>query len=144
MIAVDTNLLVYSVRENVPEHRRARDVIASLAAGSEDWAIPWPCVHEFLGVVTNPRLFHTPMPMKLAVAAVDGWRGADNIVFLGEIEGYWAVLVTFLEEGRTRGAQVHDARIAALCRSHGVRELWTADRDFSRFPSLRCRNPLRD
>ena len=36
----------------------------------------------------------------------------------------------------------HDARIAAICLSHGVRELWTADRDFGRFPDLRVRNPL--
>jgi hypothetical protein len=40
------------------------------------------------------------------------------------------------------GAQVHDARVAALCRLHGVRELWTADRDFGRFPDLTVRNPL--
>jgi predicted nucleic acid-binding protein len=40
------------------------------------------------------------------------------------------------------GPQVHDARVAALCRLHGIRELWTADRDFSRFPQLRVRNPL--
>jgi predicted nucleic acid-binding protein len=38
---------------------------------------------------------------------------------------------------------VHDARIAALCLSHGVYELWSGDRDFSRFPALRVRNPLR-
>jgi predicted nucleic acid-binding protein len=37
---------------------------------------------------------------------------------------------------------VHDARIAALCLQHGVRELWSADRDFNRFPALRTRNPL--
>jgi predicted nucleic acid-binding protein len=42
------------------------------------------------------------------------------------------------------GAQVHDARIAALCLHHGVTELWTADRDFGRFPELRTRNPLID
>jgi predicted nucleic acid-binding protein len=43
---------------------------------------------------------------------------------------------------RTAGPQVHDARVAALCLSHGVRELWTADRDFSRFPALKVSNPL--
>ncbi len=37
---------------------------------------------------------------------------------------------------------VHDARIAAICLAHGVSELWTADRDFSRFPELKARNPL--
>jgi predicted nucleic acid-binding protein len=27
-------------------------------------------------------------------------------------------------------------------RAHGVTELWSADRDYLRFPSLRVRNPL--
>jgi hypothetical protein len=40
------------------------------------------------------------------------------------------------------GPRVHEARIAALCRQNGVRELWTADRDFGRFAGLRFRNPL--
>ena len=44
--------------------------------------------------------------------------------------------------GRVTGAQVHDARVAALCRQHGVRELWSADRDFSRFARLAVVNPL--
>jgi predicted nucleic acid-binding protein len=37
---------------------------------------------------------------------------------------------------------IHDARIAAICLQHGVSELWTADRDFSRFPKVKVRNPL--
>jgi predicted nucleic acid-binding protein len=41
------------------------------------------------------------------------------------------------------GAMVHDARIAALCVAQGVRELWSADRDFGRFSSgLVVRNLL--
>jgi predicted nucleic acid-binding protein len=39
-------------------------------------------------------------------------------------------------------ARVHDVRIAAICLTHGVCELWTADRDFSDFPRLRTRNPV--
>jgi predicted nucleic acid-binding protein len=33
-------------------------------------------------------------------------------------------------------------RVAAICRSNGVREIWTADRDYSRFSGLPVRNPL--
>jgi predicted nucleic acid-binding protein len=44
--------------------------------------------------------------------------------------------------GRITGPRVNDARVAALCRVHGVRELWTADRDFGRFPDLFATNPL--
>ena len=47
-----------------------------------------------------------------------------------------------MSAGDIVGPKVHDARIAALCRFHGVRELWSADRDFSRFPDLKVRNPL--
>jgi len=44
--------------------------------------------------------------------------------------------------GQIVGPRVHGARIAALCLQHGVRELWTADRDFSRFPQVKTLNPL--
>jgi hypothetical protein len=40
------------------------------------------------------------------------------------------------------GPLVHDARVAALCAQHGVRELWSADRDFSRMEAVEIRNPL--
>ena len=43
---------------------------------------------------------------------------------------------------KLKGPRIHDARIAALCPHHGVRELWSADRDFSAFPQLMITNPL--
>ena len=61
---------------------------------------------------------------------------------LGEGEGYWPVLRQLVAAGRIDGPRVHDARVAALCLVHGVCELWTADRDFSRVPPLKVRNPL--
>jgi len=50
--------------------------------------------------------------------------------------------VTELPEGRANmGGRIHDARIAARCRPHGVREV-LVDRDFSRFPNLGVASPL--
>lgn len=63
-------------------------------------------------------------------------------MLLGELDGYWSVLVELLRSARVAGPRVHDARIAALCLQHGVRELWTMDRDFSRFARLPTKNPL--
>jgi len=40
------------------------------------------------------------------------------------------------------GARIHDAWVAALYRQHGVHELWSTDRDFSRFAGLSVVNPL--
>ena len=77
-----------------------------------------------------------------AIAQVDAWLESPTLVLLGEAEGYWEQLKSLLAAGKVSGPQVHDARVAAICRQHGVRELWTADRDFGRFPGLKIRNPL--
>jgi len=142
MIAVDTNLLVYAHREDSPWHDVAYARIAALAEGRAQWAIPWACLHEFLAIVTHPRIYTPPTPLAAAVDQVEAWLESPTLVLLAETDGYWPELRGYLEEGRINGPQVHDARIAALCLFHGVRELWTADRDFSRFAGLSVRNPL--
>jgi toxin-antitoxin system PIN domain toxin len=142
MIAVDSNLLVYAHREDSPWHPAAYARIVELAEGAAAWAIPWPCIHEFLSIVTHPRIYSPPTPLEKAIDQVDAWLESPNLVLLSELEDYWPQLRSVLQTGRVSGPQVHDARIAALCRQHGVSELWTIDRDFSRFPGLIVRNPL--
>lgn len=112
------------------------------AAGRAPWAIPWPCLHEFLAIVTHPRIYRPPTPSRIALEQVEAWLEAPSLVLLAESTGYWDALRAAIEAGRVEGAQIHDARVAALCRHHGVRELWSADRDFTRFPELATRNPL--
>jgi toxin-antitoxin system PIN domain toxin len=142
MIAVDTNLLVYAHREDSPWHETAYARLAELAEGRGPWAIPWPCLHEFLAIVTHPRIFQPPTPLEIALDQVEAWLESPSLALLAEVPGYWPELRTALAAGRVAGCQVHDARVAALCLSHGVRELWSADRDFGRFPALTVRNPL--
>jgi hypothetical protein len=142
VIAVDTNLLVYAHRRDSDWHTEAAAILAELANGSALWALPWPCVHEFLAIVTHPRVFEPPSTPSQAVAQVSAWLESPSVVLLSESEGYWAVLNELVLDGRVAGPAVHDARVAALCALHGVRQLWTADRDFSRFPALRVLNPL--
>lgn len=142
MIALDTNVLVYAHRRDSEWHDSAKRVVDSLAEGSKVWAIPWPCVHEFLAIITHPRIYHVPTPLERAVEQVAAWLESPTLVRLSEQSGYWERLSDLLTSSRTAGPRVHDARIAALCLAHGVRELWTADRDFGRFPALETRNPL--
>lgn len=142
MIAIDTNILVYAHREDSPWHDAAYGRLKDLAEGRAVWAIPWPCIHEFLAISTHQRIYDPPTPLSLALDQVDAWIESPSLVLLTESEAYWVELRALLESGRIMGAQIHDARIAALCLTHGVRELWTADRDFSRFPGLNVRNPM--
>ena len=142
MIAVDTNILVYAHREDSSWHEAAYGVLESLAEGRSSWAVPWPCIHEFLAIVTHPRIYSPPSPLSTALNQVDAWLESPSLLMLKEAEGYWDRLRRLLEQGQVTGPMVHDARVAALCIHNGVRELWTADRDFGWFPELSVRNPL--
>jgi toxin-antitoxin system PIN domain toxin len=142
VIAIDTNILVYAHREDSEWHETAARAIARLAEGAAEWAIPWPCLHEYLAIVTHPRIFRTPTPVELAFGQIDAWLESPTLVVLSENDAYPATLREVVVSSRVTGARVHDARVAALCASHGVGELWTADRDFSLFPAVKARNPL--
>jgi hypothetical protein len=142
MIAVDTNILVYAHREDSEWHEAADARVVELAEGRATWAIPWPCIHEFLAIVTHPRVFAPPTPLPAALDQVEAWLESPSVVLLSEANDHWSELRATIEAGRVVGPRVHDACIASLCVEHGVRELWSADRDFGHFPRLRTTNPL--
>lgn len=142
MIAVDTNILVCSVREDSPWHETALQCVRQVAEGSGQWAIAWPCIHEFLAIVTHPKIYKPPTALSDAVRQVDYWMESPTLHLIGESAGYWDHLKSMLVRGKAIGPLVHDARIAAICVAAGVREIWTADRDYSRFAGIAVRNPL--
>lgn len=142
MIAIDTNILVYAHRADSPHHAQASSAVTACAQSRQAWAIPWPCVHEFFAVVTHPRIYSPPTPPGKAMNQISAWLESPSLVLLGETDKHWPALQTLLENAGTVGPAVHDARIAALCIQHGVRELWSADRDFKKFPALKVVNPM--
>lgn len=142
MIAADTNVLVQAHRRDGDAHGPAHAAVRQLAEGHEVWALPWPCVHEFIAIVTHPTIFDPPSTAEQAFDQLRAWLASPTVRLIGERDDHLDQLRTAVIDGGITGPRVHDARIAALCRSHGVRELLTADRDFSRFPTLVTRNPL--
>ncbi len=142
MIAVDTNILVYAHREDSLFHGAAKDAVESLRQGSAPWAIPWPCVHEFIAIVTHPRIYNPPSSLTKALGFLDSLFASPQLNVLAEGPGYFEKLRLLSTSGKVKGPRIHDCRIAALCLHHGVNELWSADRDFSAFQQLKTLNPL--
>jgi toxin-antitoxin system PIN domain toxin len=142
MIAVDTNVLVYAHRKDSEWHAKAVSAVRTVAEGRAPWALPWPCVHEFVAIVTHPKIYAPPSTLPQALAQVEAWLESPSLILLSESENHFPKLQDLLTKSRSVGPRVHDARIATLCLEHEVDELWTADRDFARFPGLVTKNPL--
>jgi uncharacterized protein len=142
MIAVDTNILVYAHRADSEWHAAANAAVTRLAEGVAPWAIPWPCVHEFIAIVTHPRIYRPPSTVVQALVQVRAWLESPSLALLSESPSHVEALEKLLVSSHATGPRVHDARIAALCVEHGVSALWSADRDFARFPGVFVENPL--
>jgi toxin-antitoxin system PIN domain toxin len=142
VIALDTNILVYARREEAPHHARAKEILLELAEGEQPWALPWPCIYEFIRVVTHPRVFDPPTKLEDVLNDLESLLQSPALTLLREGPRHSAFMQRLLKSGQATGNLVHDAHIAALVSEHGVSELWTADRDFARFPEIRVRNPF--
>lgn len=140
MIAVDTNVLVYAASVG-PFNARARRLLTELAGGSAAWGVPWPCVYEFLRLVTHVRA-----PARLGSAAawsfIEALFGSPQARPFAETAAHGEVLKRVLAESGATGNLVFDAHIAALCVEHGVTELYTGDKDFHRFRGFKLTNPF--
>ena len=142
MIAVDSNLLIYAHKKDSPFHAAAAELVDSLRHQPTAWAIPWPCIHEFIGIATHPGIYKPASTLAEALGFVDSLLASPQLHLLAESPGYFEKLRDISTTARLKGPRIHDARIAALCLHHGVSELWSADRDFSAFPQLKVRNTL--
>ena len=142
MIAVDTNILVYAHREDSPWHDEALKILTELANSGQHWAITWSTFHEFIAVVTHPRIYKPPTPLATALKTMEAWQASPGLRMINEGPGYLDTFSKLARSGKIKGPKTHDARIAATCLHHNVKTLWTADRDFSAFPKLNCTNPL--
>jgi predicted nucleic acid-binding protein len=142
MLGERTNMPQPCAQAVLEEGASASGHLDPTRARGAPWALPWPCIHEFLAIATHPRIWDPPTPMDSALDQVDAWLESPSLVLLAEGPDHSSELRAQIETGRIVGPRVHDARIAAVCLAHGVRELWTADRDFGRFPALATSNPL--
>ena len=137
MITVDTNVLVYAHRSEMPKHAAAVRKLEQLARGSRQVALTWTVVYQFLRVVTHAKVFKPPTAVDVAWQFCGDVFAFPNAVVLAETERHAEVLDRLLADVQPKGNFVHDAHIAAVMIEHGVRDIVTTDSDFERFPGIR-------
>jgi toxin-antitoxin system PIN domain toxin len=136
VIAVDTNVLIYANRAELPLHAVARTRLVELAEGAVPWGLPVVAAWKFVRIVTQP-IFDPPTPIGQAVEFIDQLLASPTVRVLRPGSRHWKLLRAILDQGQVRGGLVTAAVIVALCREHGVDTVLSNDRDFDRFPDIR-------
>jgi uncharacterized protein len=140
--AIDVNVLLYASDAGSPLHERARSFLDSCLQGNEIVCLGWVTVMSYLRIATHPAIFERPLTPGEAASNVETLLDQPHTRFLSENERFWQAYRELTENVPTRGNLVPDAHLAALLRVHGVRTLYTHDRDFLKFPFLEVRDPL--
>jgi hypothetical protein len=138
---VDTNVLLYAVDEGSPHHAAARAWLEQQLSGSETFAFSWAVLLAFVRLVTNPRVFETPLTIGAAFDLVDSWLAQPATTVVHPLDRHHQLLRELLAPLGTAANLTSDAHLAALSIEHGA-ELCSADGDFARFPRVRWINPL--
>jgi hypothetical protein len=142
--SIDVNLLLYASNRASPRQERAKRFLEERAADPDLFCLTFLTVMSYLRMATHPRIFATPLSPAEAMANVDALLGLPRVRVLSEGEGFLDVYREVTTGSPARGNAVPDAHLASLLRQHGVRTLYTVDRDFRRFPFLDVRDPFEE
>ena len=140
--SIDVNILLYATSADAPEHRLARSTLGQLLAGPELLCLSWATLTSYMRLATNSSATTTPLTTERATENVAALLERPRTRLIAEEEGFWRVYAELLTQQRARGKLVPDVHLAALLRQHGVRTLYTHDRDYRRFDFLDVRDPF--
>jgi uncharacterized protein len=142
VIIPDANLLLYAYDGDSPFHERAKSWWQECLSGQEAIGLTHPTLFAFLRISTNVKIYTNPMTLTEAAGHLRSWLERRVSQLLAAPAKHAEQVIGLLEAaGGVAGNLVTDAQIAAFAQSYRA-VVHTADRDFLRFPEVRCHFPL--
>ena len=141
MILVDANLAIYAYDLASPRHESAKHWFESALNGDEEVRFALATLLAFIRITTHPAVFRRPLKASDAITIVKGWLDLPRVKLAEPSDRHWETLAELARKGQARGSLLMDAHLAALAIEYGA-TIATTDRDFTRFPGLRVRDPL--
>ena len=140
--SLDVNVLLYASDRASERHTKARSFIEACAASPEIFCLAWPTLMSYLRIATHPRIFSAPLSPAEALGNITTLLALPQVRAVSEMDGFIEAYKRVAGEMPVRGNLVPDAHIAAILFQHGVRTLYSSDRDFRKFQSLDLRDPF--
>lgn len=140
MKLVDVYILVAAHREDADSHEVVRPWLELQLASATGIAVSDLVLSGFLRVVTHPKIFKTPTPLKQALEFVTDLRSRSSVTIVQPGSGHWNIFTELCKSADARGNFIPDAYHAALAIEYGI-EWVTLDKGFARYPGLKWSCP---
>jgi uncharacterized protein len=140
--SLDANVLLYASDQSSDRHLQARRFVETCAAGPEILCLTWPTLMSYLRIATHLRIFSAPLSPDEALGNVSALIGLPHVRTVSELDGFVEAYKQVAGETPVRGNLVPDAHVATILFQHGVRTLYSNDRDFRKFQSVDLRDPF--
>lgn len=140
--SLDANVLLHAANADSVVHQQARAFLDRCVPSDEPLCLTWGVATAFLRISTHPGIFREPLTPIQAMDALDQLFDLPQTRLLVEDLGFWKTYRAVATAVSARAKAVPDAHLAALLRFHGVRRLYTSDRDFRKFEFLEVIDPF--
>jgi len=140
--SLDVNLLLYASDRSYERHDAARRFLDSCAEGPELLFLAWPTLMAYLRIATHPSIFAAPLSPDEAFDNINALLAMPHARAVSELDGFTEAYKQVTDGLVVRGNLVPDAHVAAILFQHGVRTLFSSDRDFRKFATLDVRDPF--
>jgi uncharacterized protein len=137
VILPDVNVLIYAFRTDDPLHGISRAWLNEVVTSDSRFAISKLALSAVVRITTDPRGHRNAASLTEAFGFCDDLLAQPYCEVIEPGERHWDIFQRLCIETSTRGRVVTDAWYAALAIEWGC-EWVTFDRDFRRFPDLKC------
>lgn len=138
---VDTNVLLRSIEPLHPQHLIAVEAVSTLLSESGLVYFSHQNIAEFWCVATRPR-HKNGLGLSVDATLKEVRQIERLLTLLPDTPAIYATWKQLVVEHRVSGVKVHDARLVATMKTHGVTELLTFNvDDFVRYSEIQVRHP---
>jgi len=137
---IDTNVLVYALDADAPQHAASRALLETAHGGSTTLYVTLQILCEFYSIVTNARRVSKPRSPADALSAISGLLAFLHVLPIPAhtVEGWLGLL----RRHPVTGGDIFDLQIIATMQANGVQRIYTFNTDdFEAFPELSVVTP---
>jgi predicted nucleic acid-binding protein len=138
---IDTNILLRIARRDDPAHSIVDGALARLAVAGSTLCYTHQNIAEFWNVATRPA-DRNGFGLKISDVDVEVRAIEQGVVLLPDSEAIYHEWRRLVVTHSVSGVKVHDARLAAAMKIHGIKHLLTLNPDdFARYADVTVVHP---